>query len=82
MSDGLSWCNTRKKIETYDISILPFIDCCTIFVPKHPVINPEIEKTIEYEKLIDYESMIDRALQSEEIIKIKCDKTNKFSDIL
>lgn len=80
--DKLEIIDIAKKIETYDISILPFIDCCTIFVPKHPVINPEIEKTIEYEKLIDYESMIDRALQSEEIIKIKCDKTNKFSDIL
>ena len=80
--DKLEIIDIAKKIETYDISILPFIDCCTIFVPKHPVINPEIEKTIEYEKLIDYESMIDRALQSEEIIKIKCEKSNKFSDIL
>lgn len=71
-----------KKINTYETSILPYIDCCTIFVPKHPVINPEINKTLEYEKLIDYENMINRAIKSEEIIKIKPNKEEKFEDIL
>ena len=80
--DKLEIIDIAKKIDTYDISILPFIDCCTIFVPKHPVINPELDKAIEYEKLIDYEAMIDRALKSEEVIKIKSIKENKYSDIL
>lgn len=80
--DKLEIIDIAKKIDTYDISILPFIDCCTIFVPKHPVINPELDKAIEYEGLIDYEAMIDRALKSEEVIKIKCKNDNKFSDIL
>ena len=32
-----------KKINTYDVSILPYEDCCTVFVPKHPVIRPKVE---------------------------------------
>ena len=81
--DKLEIIDIAKKIDTYDISILPYIDCCTIFVPKHPVINPELDKTIEYEKLIDYQSMIDRALKSEEVIKIKYNENNnKFDDLL
>ena len=80
--DKLEIIDIAKKIDTYDISILPFIDCCTIFVPKHPVINPELDKAIEYEKLIDYEAMIDRALKSEEVRKIKSIEENKYSDIL
>ena len=71
-----------KKINTYDISILPFIDCCTIFVPKHPVINPELEICEEYEKLIDVEGLIKRAIESEEVIKIKTTKENKYTDLL
>lgn len=71
-----------KKINTYDISILPFIDCCTIFVPKHPVINPELEICEEYEKLIDVEGLIKRAIESEEVIKIRSEKENKYSDLL
>ena len=80
--DKLEIIDIAKKIGTYDISILPFIDCCTIFVPKHPVINPELEKAIEYEQLIDYEVMIDRAVKGEEIIKIKSNNDEKFNDIL
>ena len=80
--DKLEIIDIAKKIDTYDISILPFIDCCTIFVPKHPVINPELDKTIEYEQLIDYEAMIDRALKSEEVIKIKYKEDNKYKELL
>lgn len=80
--DKLEIIDIAKKIGTYDISILPFIDCCTIFVPKHPVINPELDKAIEYEKLIDYEAMIERAIKSEQIIKIKEEKNNEFSNLL
>ena len=71
-----------KKINTYETSILPFIDCCTIFVPKHPVINPELNICEEYEKLIDVEGLIQRALESEEIIKIKSVKEKEYLDLL
>lgn len=80
--DKLEIIDIAKKINTYETSILPYIDCCTIFVPKHPVINPELEKARELEKLIDYESMIQRAIDSEVIIKINAKEENKYSDLL
>ena len=80
--DKLEIIDLAKKINTYETSILPFIDCCTIFVPKHPVINPELNICEEYEKLIDVEGLIQRALESEEIIKIKSVKEREYSDLV
>ena len=66
--DKLEIIDIAKKINTYETSILPFEDCCTIFVPKHPVIKPEIEKAIEYEKNIDYEKLIKECIDNIETI--------------
>ena len=72
-----------KKIDTYDISILPFEDCCTIFVPEHPVINPTFENAREYEKAIDFESMIYDAIKGHEVIRVSVnDKNEEFEDLL
>ncbi len=60
-----------KKIDTFDISIRPFEDCCTIFAPRNPKTKPSIEKVLEYEAKWDYESMIDEALKNVEVIYIK-----------
>ncbi|MGF7429363.1 tRNA 4-thiouridine(8) synthase ThiI [Thermoanaerobacterium thermosaccharolyticum] len=60
-----------KKIGTYDISIRPYEDCCTIFVPKHPTIKPVLEDVIEGEKNIDYQKFIDSLVIDQ--IKIKQD---------
>lgn len=79
--DKLEIIDIAKKIGTYEISILPFEDCCTIFVPEHPVINPELEICLEYEKMIDYENLIKEAIISEEIITIRRDE-KKFEDLL
>ena len=78
--DKLEIIDIAKKIDTYETSILPYEDCCTIFVPDHPVINPEHEKCEEYEKLIDYESLINDAIKNREIIKIS--NENKYQDLL
>ncbi len=77
--DKLEIIDIARKIDTYETSILPYEDCCTIFLPKHPVINPDIDKAIEYEQSFDYEKLIDDAINSREIIKIK--KDNKKFDI-
>ena len=74
--------DVAKQISTYDTSILPYEDCCTIFVPDHPVINPEKDLCLEYEKLIPYEDMIKEAVKSEEVIKILANPTNEYPDIL
>lgn len=58
-----------QKIGTYDISIRPYEDCCTIFVPKHPLIKPVLEDVIEGEKNLDYQYYIDNL--NVEQIKIK-----------
>ena len=72
-----------KKIGTYETSILPYEDCCTIFVPTHPVINPDLNLAREYEKLIDFEKLINEAVKNEEIIKIKINsENNNYEDIL
>ena len=54
--DKLDIINISKEIKTYDISILPYEDCCTIFIPKHPVLNPTIAKCIEEENKLDYKA--------------------------
>ena len=77
--DKLEIIDISKKIGTYDISILPYEDCCTIFLPKHPVINPKIDKAIIEENKFDYEMMIDNCLNNMENIKIF--KEEKFFDI-
>lgn len=68
--DKLEIIDISRKIGTYDISILPYEDCCTIFLPKHPVINPSIDKAIEYENSFDYNKLIEEAINSIETIKI------------
>ncbi|MGN1000499.1 MAG: tRNA uracil 4-sulfurtransferase ThiI [Bacilli bacterium] len=68
--DKLEIIEIAKKIDTYETSILPFEDCCTVFVPKHPVINPKLEKCIEFEKKFDYEKMIDEAIDNVNTIVI------------
>ena len=77
--DKLEIIEISKKIGTYDISILPYEDCCTIFLPKHPVINPKLEKAILEENKFDYNDLIDKCVETMENIKIK--KEEKHFDI-
>ena len=68
-----------KKINTYETSILPYEDCCTIFVPKHPVINPELEKCIKYENSFDYHTLIENAINN---IQTITNFQEEFEDLL
>ncbi len=79
--DKLDIIEIAKQIDTYETSILPYEDCCTIFVPKHPVINPRKEKCLEYEQLIPYEELIYKAVREHEIIKIE-EEQDEFKDLL
>ena len=81
--DKLDIIDIAKKIDTYETSILPFEDCCTIFVPKHPVINPNKEKCHEYEELIPYKELVYEAVKTHEIINIKAhEEESEFKDLL
>ena len=58
-----------KHIETYDISILPYEDCCTLFVPRHPQTKPTIENVESEEAKLDIALLIERAIETLEIIQ-------------
>ena len=60
-----------RKIDTFDISIRPFEDCCTIFAPKNPKTRPSMEEVLKFETKWDYNKMIDEALDGVEVIYIK-----------
>lgn len=62
--------NLARKIGTYDTSILPYEDCCTIFVAKHPVTKPTLCKTIEYESVLNQDELIDEAIANTEVIEL------------
>ena len=68
--DKLEIIEIAKKIDTYETSILPYEDCCTIFLPKHPVINPKLEKCLEYEEHFDYQSLLKIAIDNVDTIDI------------
>ena len=51
-----------RKIDTFDISIEPFEDCCTVFTPKHPKTRPELQKCIEAESVLDIDGLVERAV--------------------
>lgn len=69
--DKLDIIEISKKIDTYDISILPYEDCCTVFVPRHPVINPNLKHIYNEESKIDYDTLIDEAVNTIEIVDLK-----------
>ena len=56
--DKLDIIKISEDIGTYEISIRPYEDCCTVFVPKHPVINPSLKKVLEAEENLDIDSLI------------------------
>lgn len=58
------------KIGTFETSILPYEDCCTVFLPKHPVIKPKLDKCLREEAKLDIENLINDALNSVEVIEI------------
>ena len=60
--------NISRDIGTFETSILPFEDCCTVFLPKNPVIRPSVEKALEYEQNLDCESLIEDAISRVETI--------------
>ncbi len=62
--------DSAVEIGTYETSILPYEDCCTIFTPKHPLTKPRPELLEESEKLIDGEALIQRAIEGIEILNI------------
>ncbi|KXB47629.1 hypothetical protein HMPREF3188_00475 [Tissierellia bacterium KA00581] len=60
-----------RTIGTYETSILPFEDCCTVFLPKHPVTKPKIEDITKSLSLLDVDSLIKEAISNKKVYNIK-----------
>lgn len=60
-----------QKIETYETSILPYEDCCTVFLPKRPAIKPKLDKILKAEANLDREALTNSALEKEETMIIR-----------
>lgn len=59
-----------RKIDTYETSILPYEDCCTVFTPRHPATKPGLEAVMEAEQALDEQALIEEALAGIELLKI------------
>ncbi|MBQ3850388.1 MAG: tRNA 4-thiouridine(8) synthase ThiI [Clostridia bacterium] len=59
------------RIGTYETSILPYEDCCTVFVPKHPVTKPKLEELRASEAAVDFTEMIEKAIENTELMVVK-----------
>jgi thiamine biosynthesis protein ThiI len=79
--DKLEIIAISEKIDTYNISILPYEDCCTVFVPRHPVINPSLEKSINEENKFDYNTLIDKAIDNILLVSLN-EKPNEYEGLL
>ena len=62
-----------KDIDTYDTSILPYEDCCTVFLPKNPVIKPTIKQAEQEESYLNIDSLVEECINREEVITIRKD---------
>ncbi|WP_411953655.1 tRNA uracil 4-sulfurtransferase ThiI [Alkalibacillus sp. S2W] len=77
--------NIAKEIDTYDISIRPYEDCCTVFVPKQPKTRPKREKILEIEASVDFTQEINEAVDQVETVVYKNNanqKQDSFDDLL
>lgn len=59
-----------QEIGTFETSIQPYEDCCTVFLPKHPTTKPKLEKILESESKLDVDALVEAAVKSQEIINI------------
>ena len=75
--DKIDIIDLSKKIGTYEISIRPYEDCCTIFTPKNPKTMPQEDEVIKFEAKFDYETLINEAIQNVEVKFISNEEEQK-----
>lgn len=69
--DKVEIMDLARKIGTYDIAILPYEDCCTVFLPKHPKTKPKLSAILESESRLDADGLIEKALENKETVMIR-----------
>lgn len=84
--DKLEIIEVAEQIDTFNLSIQPFEDCCTIFAPPQPKTRPQLEKVHQYEECLAIDEMIQRALAGLKMEEIQAEssneKTEEFSELL
>jgi thiamine biosynthesis protein ThiI len=65
--------SVSRKIDTFDISIEPYEDCCTVFTPKHPKTKPELDKVIAEENKLPFDELVEEAYATMKTEKISVD---------
>ncbi|MBM7584969.1 thiamine biosynthesis protein ThiI [Bacillus pakistanensis] len=78
--DKLEIIDIAQKIDTHDISILPYEDCCTIFTPPTPKTKPKKEKVEYYESFVDFDSLIQKAVEGTETLDLGAAEMKAFHD--
>ncbi|MFJ7934841.1 tRNA uracil 4-sulfurtransferase ThiI [Sporosarcina sp. NPDC096371] len=81
-SDKLDIIEIAQKIGTYDISIRPHEDCCTIFAPSNPKTKPRLEKVAYYESFSDFAPMIEEAVSNRITVELPLQQQDEFEDLL
>lgn len=76
--------NIAEQIGTYDISIRPFEDCCTVFVPKSPKTKPKTDKVIKFESIVDFTEDLKETIENVEVVEIAKEtvEDKEFEDLL
>src|SRR5699024_4738684 len=76
--------NIARDIDTYEISIRPFEDCCTVFMPKKPKTKPQRHKVNEFESQVDFSLLIQEAVENTEVVTVVEGATteDEFIDLL
>lgn len=69
--DKVEVVDIARKIETFETSILPYEDCCTVFVAKHPQTKPKLDRIMQSETAVDFEPMINTAIENTEVIVVR-----------
>jgi len=80
--DKLDIIKIAQDIDTYEVSIRPYEDCCTIFTPASPKTKPQLDKVEYYESFKSFDQMIKDSVENREICVFPIKKNNKFSDLL
>ena len=81
-TDKLDIIDIAQKIGTYEISIRPYEDCCTIFSPSNPKTKPKLEKVAYYESFTDFEPMIEEAIEKRTTVELPLQQKDEFEDLL
>ena len=62
-----------RKINTFETSIQPYEDCCTVFTPRHPRTKPVLEKVVEQEKKLDFDALVEEAYATRYVVRVRAD---------